>query len=298
MRQPHMNRSTNSLNHESRIPPIFVVKYLFMKQLRNAFEQLIRRLDLDRFPSIALISDSMDSVAWILVTLFISAVGVGFYFSISTRRPLVAIDDTETTPETLLGYLKQDPTLMSPANVVRRLGAESTLELLEYGDRVDDKEWIFRWGTIRNELIHLLSQQNAFGPIYALARYYRSADQQEPDALRIRRTALIHKLGQRPHLEPNADGLPAELRIRFHPAEIVGDLGFLGKSLWLKPDEPTPAPSGPLIEMVPIEFDTLERAQLNLNVRRTPMSGGGFRLQLEKRRNMWIVVDEEIEWAS
>jgi hypothetical protein len=57
-------------------------------------------------------------------------------------------------------------------------------------------------------LLDLLSQQNAFGPTYALARYYRSTDKQEPDTLRIRRTVLIHKLGQQRYLEPDASGNP------------------------------------------------------------------------------------------
>ncbi len=269
-----------------------------MEEVREAIQNLIEGFDLSGFPSLAGIIDSMDPIAWTLFSLLMGAVALGIFFSINTRRTFLQTDDVETTPEMLLARLKQDPTQLNPAHILSRLGAEATLELMEYGDRVDDKEWIYKWGSIRNELLYLLSRQNAFGPIYALARYYRSSDQQEPDSLRIRRTALIHKLGLRRHLEPNADGLPAELRVRCHPAEVVGDLGFAGSTIWLMPDEPAEPPKGPLIEMDPIIFRTLEEAELNLNIRRTPMSGGGFHLLLEKRRNMWIVKNEEIEWAS
>jgi hypothetical protein len=147
-------------------------------------------------------------------------------------------------------------------------------------------------------LLRLLGQQNAFGPTYALARYYRCADPQEPDTIRIRRTALVHKLGLRRYLEPNADGKPPQLRIRCHAAEIEGDLGFEGATVWLMPDEPAPAADGPLIEMEPIEFRTLSDAEVHMHIRRTPMVGGGFRMELRKRRKMWVVVDEEVEWVS
>ena len=62
-----------------------------------------------------------------------------------------------------------------------RLGADATLELLEYGDQIRTNEWRYKWSSVREELLGMLSQQNAFGPTYALARYYRSADKQEPD---------------------------------------------------------------------------------------------------------------------
>jgi hypothetical protein len=88
------------------------------------------------------------------------------------------------------------------------------------------------------------------------------------------------------------------LRIRAHPAEVEGDLGFDGPTRWLLPDEPAPTPTGPVVEMEPIDFRTLQDAELHLHVRRSPMVGGGFRLQLQKRRNMWVVVDEEMEWVS
>jgi len=75
-------------------------------------------------------------------------------------------------------------------------------------------------------------------------------------------------------------------------------LGFDGPVLWLLPDEPAPTPSGPLIEMEPIEFRTLSEAEMRMHIRRSPIVGGGFKLHLAKRRNQWVVVDEEIEWVS
>jgi hypothetical protein len=269
-----------------------------MEELQSFIEQLNSFWNLENVPSIERVIASMDAVAWVLTGLFVTAVGLGLFFSISTRRTFLRVEDVETTTDMLLARLKQDPSVLPPSFILSRLGAEATLELLEHGDRVEDKEWRYKWGSIRNELLYLLGQQNAFVPTYTLARYYRSVDRGEPDSLRIRRTALIHKLGSQRYLEPNPDGVPGELRIRCHPAEVVGDLGFAGNTLWLMPDEPAPAPRGPLLEMDPIEFYSLEYAELHLSIRRTPMTGGGFRMRLEKRRNLWVVVDEEIEWAS
>lgn len=269
-----------------------------MEELQAIIQRITQTGSSENALSVESLAASMDGVAWLLTGLFIVAVVVGLFFSISTRRTFLRVDDVETTTEMLLARLKQDPSVLPPPVILSRLGAEATLELLEYGDRVEDQEWRYKWGSIRNDLLYLLGQQNAFVPVYTLARYYRSTDRGEPDSLRIRRTALIHRLGSQRHLEPNPDGIPAELRIRCHPAEVVGDLGFDGPTLWLMPDEPSPPPQGPLLEMDPIAFHSLERAELHLSIRRTPMTGGGFRILLEKRRNMWVVVEEEIEWAS
>jgi hypothetical protein len=269
-----------------------------MQELIDALQQFWERLDLNRFPSLARLVEAMDPVAWTLVALLAGAIGVGIFFSVTTRRSFFRQDEVEATPEMLLARLKQDPTRLAPVAIVSRLGAEATLELLDYGDQIRTHEWRYKWSSVREELLRLLSQQNAFGPVYALARYYRSADKQEPDTIRIRRTALVHKLGALRYLEPDAEGNPAELRIRCHPAEVEGDVGFSGPVQWLLPDEPAPPPVGPLIEMDPIEFRTLQDAELNLHIRRTPLVGGGFHLQLQKRRNMWVVVNEEMEWVS
>ena len=266
------------------------------------FLDILRRFfagwDLGPLPSLPQVVEAMDPVAWTLVALLTLAVVVGVYFTMSTRRSFLVADEVESTPEILLARLKQDPTRVSPVAIVSRIGSEATLELLDYGDQIQTKEWRYRWGSIREEILHLLSQQNAFGPIYALARYYRSADRQEPDTLRIRRTVLVHKLGSLRHLDPNSDGRAAQLRIRCHPAEVEGDLGFDGTVLWLMPDEPTAPPEGPVIEMEPIGFQTVNDAEVTLHIRRTPTVGGGFHLLLQKRRNMWVVVNETIEWVS
>jgi hypothetical protein len=269
-----------------------------MQELIDALERFWESLRLDQAPSLGRIMAAMDPVAWTLVALLVVAIVVGIFFSVSTRRSFLKTDEVAITPAMVLARLKQDPTRLSPVAIVSRLGADATLELLDYGDQIRTHDWRYQWSGVREELLRLLSQQNAFGPTYALARYYRSADTQEPDTLRIRRTALVHKLGALRHLEPDADGNPAELRIRCHPAEVEGDLGFDGETRWLLPDEPTPPPVGPVIEMDPIDFRTLQDAELHLHIRRTPLVGGGFRLQLQKRRNLWVVVDEEMEWVS
>jgi len=261
-------------------------------------QQLLNRWNLADYPTLERILNSMDPVAWTLVGLLIVAILLGVYFSLTTQNFFVTFDDVESTPQMLLKSLQDDPTRLSPVAIISRLGADTTLELLEYGDRRQTKEWRYLWSSVREELLHLLSQQNAFGPTYALARYYRSIDTQEPDTVRIRRTALIHKLGLRRFLAPDPHGNAAQLRIRCHPAELQGDLGFDGEVLWLMPDEPITSAPGPLIEIEPIIFRTLQDAELHLHIRRSPMVGGGFHLSLQKRHKLWIVTHEEIEWVS
>lgn len=269
-----------------------------MPNLSELIQRLLERWNLNEFPSWPRIVESMDPVAWTLAGLLAGAVVLGLFFSLSTRRAFLTPDDSESSPEVLLARLKQDPARLSPVAIVSRLGAEATLELMTYGDQIQTKEWRYKWGSVREELLRLLGQQDAFGPTYALARYYESEDPMEPDTIRIRRTALVHKLGRRRYVEPNADGKPAQLRIRCHAAEVQGDIGFEGETYWLMPDEPAPPSEGPLVEMDPIEFRTLNEAELRLHIRRTPTVGGGFRLELQKRRKMWVVVDEEVEWVS
>ena len=267
-----------------------------MPNLSEAVQRFLEGLG--GFPAPDRILQSMDPVAWLLVVLFVGAIFVGVFFSLTTRRSFLKPDEVEATPEMLLARLKQDPTRLPPVSIISRLGAEATLELLDYGDQIRTNEWRYRWSSVREELLRLLSQQNAFGPTYALARYYRATDKQEPETLRIRRTVLIHKLGTMRYVEPDAEGHRAELRVRAHPAEVEGDLGFEGETRWLLPDEPAPPAQGPLIEMEPIEFRTLQDADLRLNIRRSPTVGGGFRLTLNKRHGFWVVLDEEIEWVS
>ena len=269
-----------------------------MQGLLEYLEQLLERLDLNRFPLLARIIESMDPIAWALVILLVCAGLLGLFFTVSTRRSFQVRDDLETRPETTLEMLKENPTRIAPLAILSRLGAEATLELLEYGDKIQSKEWRYQWGSVRDDLLKLLAQQNAFGPTYSLARYYRSADTQEPDTLRIRRTALIHKLGVARYLEPDNVGNPACLHVRHHPAEVEGDLGFDGVTVWLLPDEPVDRPPGPLIEMEPVQFRTLQEATVNLHIQRTPTVGGGFTLSLRKRRKMWVIVDEQVDWVG
>jgi hypothetical protein len=251
-----------------------------------------------QYPSLERIFAAMDPVAWTLVFLLLGGLVAGVVLTLNTRRSFLQADEIEMSPELLLARLKQDPSRLSPVAIVSRLGAEATLELLEYGDQLRSKEWRYRWAPVREELLRLLSQQNAFGAVHVLARYYRSADNDEPDTIRIRRTVLIHKLGLLRHLEPGSEGETAQLRVRMHPAEVEGDLGFTGDVLWLLPDEPAAQPRSMIVEMEPIEFRTLQEASVQLHIRRSPLVGGGFRLDLKKRRNYWIVDNEEIEWVS
>ncbi len=269
-----------------------------MQEPQNFFQVLAEALELNRLPPASRIVESMDPVAWTMVALLIGAVAVGIFFSLSTRRSFLRPDDVEATPDVSLARLKQDPASLPPLAILSRLGAEATLELLEYGDNFQSRDWRYKWSAVREELLRLMSAQNAFGPTYALAKYYRSADTHEPDTIRIRRTVLIHRLGLTRYMEPDIDGHPAQLRIRVHPADVQGDLGFHGETLWLLPQEPAPTPQGPLIEMEPVEFRTLQDATIYVHIRRSPTVGGGFRLHLLKRRKMWVVVDEEIEWVG
>lgn len=269
-----------------------------MPDFNEAWQGLLDQIQTSQLPSLQNLLQSMDAIAWLLVALMTGAVIVGVVLTASTRRSFLKADDVESSPTVLLARVKQDPTRFSPQAIISRLGAESTLELLEYGDQIRTHEWRYKWSSVREELLRLLSQQNAFGPTHSLARYYRSTDKQEPDTLRIRRTALVHKLGLLRFVEPDTEGRFAELRVRAHPAEVEGDLGFEGEATWLLPDEPAPVPQGPFVEMEPIEFRTLQDADLRLNIRRSPTIGGGFRLTLNKRHGYWVVVDEEIEWVS
>lgn len=269
-----------------------------MPDFAEAWQGLLEQLQIGQAPSLPQLVQSMDFVAWLLVALMAMAVAAGVVLSVSTRRSFLKADDVESAPTVLLARAKQDPTRFSPSAIISRLGAESTLELLDYGDQIRTHEWRYKWSSVREELLRLLGEQNAFGPTYCLARYYRSTDKQEPDTLRIRRTALIHKLGVLRFVEPDSEGRFGELRVRAHPAEVEGDLGFEGETTWLLPDEPVPAAQGPFIEMEPIDFRTLQDADLRLNIRRSPTIGGGFRLTLNKRHGYWVVVNEEIEWVS
>lgn len=268
-----------------------------MSETANRFEELLRRLGLDALPTYQQILESMDPLSWTLVLLLTGAVILGVFFTLNTRYRFHAFQEAEATPEILLARLKQDPTYLTPASIINRLGAEMTLLLLEYGDQITAPQWRAMWSRVREELLGLLSAQHAFGPVNALAHYYLSTDIQEPDSMRIRRTALIHKLGQRRQLEPGADGLLAQLRLVRHPAEQLGELGFEGPTIWMENLEDSMPIEGPIIQMDSVRFDTVDRASVNLLIQRTPTVGGAFTLRLEKRNEMWVVVDERVKWG-
>jgi hypothetical protein len=268
-----------------------------MPESPSLLEEITNRWELGELPSLQRIIESMDPIAWTLILLLMGAVALAVVFTFSTRHTLLKSDEVEMTPEVLLARLKQDPTWLTPVSIINRLGAETTLELLRYGDQITAKEWRFKWTSVREELLRLLSQQNAFGPLHALVRYYESDSTDEPDSQRVRRTALIHKLGQRRYLEPAPDGMPAQLRLHRHPAEQIGDLGFHGPTIWLDGTEEQLSTEGPIIEMSEIDFKTVDEADVYLRIQRTPTVGGGFRLKLVKRRRMWVVLEESIEWS-
>ncbi len=269
-----------------------------MSENANGFEELLRQLGLDSLPTYQQILESMDPLSWTLVLLLSGAVILGVFFTLNTRYRFHAFQEAEASPEILLARLKQDPTYLTPASIVNRLGADTTLLLLEHGDQVTAPQWRSMWNRVREELLGLLSSQHAFGPIYALAHYYQSTDTQEPDSMRIRRTALIHKLGQRRQLEPGADGMVAQLRLVRHPAEQLGELGFDGPTVWLENHEETMPIQGPIIQMDSVRFETVDRASVNLLIQRTPSVGGNFSIYMEKRNDMWVVVSEKVNWAS
>lgn len=252
----------------------------------------MEQFNLDQLPSIQTILDSMDPVAWTLVLLLVGAIVLGVLLTLNTRYTFLETDAVEATPDVLLARLKQDPTWLTPVSIINRLGAELTLELLRYGDQIAAKEWRYKWSGVREDLLRLLAQQNAFAPIWALARYYESEQVDEVDSLRLRRTALIHKLGQRRYIEPDPDGMPAQLRLYRHPAEQVGDLGFNGPTIWLDPDTEQLPVQGPMVEMQEIDYHAIDSATIYLKIQRTPATVGAFRIDLKKRSKMWIVVKD------
>jgi hypothetical protein len=199
-----------------------------MPDFSTAFQDFVEQL---RLPIPEGVLESMDFVAWVLVALVAVAIAVGVSFSLTMRRSFLKPDALESSPDLLLARVKQDPTRMPPVAIISRLGAEATLELLEYGDQISTNEWRYRWSSVREELLRLLSGQNAFGPTHALARYYRAADRQEPETLRIRRTALIHKLGLQRYLEPDLDANPRDAAHPRPPRGGGGRPGLRGRNL-------------------------------------------------------------------
>ena len=138
-----------------------------MPDVAGAVQRFLEQMQTEQTPSLQQIIQSMDAVAWLLVILMAGALVVGVVLTVSTRRSFLKPDEVESSPTVLLARVKQDPTRLPPLSIISRLGAESTLELLEYGDQIRTHEWRYRWSSVREELLRLLSRQNAFGPTYA-----------------------------------------------------------------------------------------------------------------------------------
>ena len=252
-----------------------------MPNLAEGLQQFLESLNPSRLPSPAAMMQAMDPVAWVLVALLAGAVVVGVVFSVTTRRSFLRPDAHEYSPALVLARLKQDPTRLPPVSIISRLGSEATLELLEFGDQIRTNEWRYRWNSVREELLRLLAQQKAFGPTHALARYYRADRQTRTRHPAYPPHGVDSQTGRSCVMSSQtAGGNFAELRVRAHPAEVEGDLGFEGETRWLLPEEPAPPVHGPLLEMEPIDFRTLQDVEVRLNIRRSPTVGGGFRLTL------------------
>lgn len=137
----------------------------------------------------------------------------------------------------------------------------------------------------------------SFAPVQALVNYYRCADRSEAASLRIRRTALIHKLGQRRWLPPGDNQAPAQLLVFTDGDEQPGELGFAGRIHWLRPEHRPRLADGPMVELDPISFTSLNQATLKIRIYRSLLTGAGFRLHFTRVGDDWIISREEREWA-
>ena len=88
----------------------------------------------------------------------------------------------------------------------------------------------------------------------------------------------------------------AQLRLVRHPAEQLGELGFDGPTIWLESAEDSMEVEGPIIQMGTVRFETVDRASVGITIQRTPTVGGNFTMQMEKRNDMWVVVNEQVNW--
>lgn len=261
-----------------------------LEQLRNLGEE-------GALPSMASLLEAMDPVAWIMLAAGLAAALLGLGLNWHMRRTPGPAGDTESMPSSLLERLKANPAYLSPTAMLQRMGADRVLALLEYGDQVEDPRWSSQWTPIREELLRLMSAQHAFAPVQAMVAYYRCSDRSEPASLRIRRTALIYKLGQRCFLAPGPDQAPAQLLVFTDGDEPSGELGFQGRIHWLKPEHRPQVTDGPMVELDPISFYSLEKATLKIRIYRSLLVGAGFRLFFTRIGDDWIVTREELEWA-
>ena len=124
-----------------------------MSDSENRFEELLRRLGLNDLPTYQQILESMDPLLWALVLLLTGAVILGVFFALNSRYRFRDFQEAEAAPEILLARLKQDPTYLTPASIINRLGADTTLQLLEYGDQITVMPWRSRWNRVREGTI-------------------------------------------------------------------------------------------------------------------------------------------------
>lgn len=268
-----------------------------MDALQELFDRLLSSEAWEDLPSLPAWREAMDPVAWIMVGAAWLAALAGLFLHLRTRRAASYQADLETMPASLLERLKANPAYLAPAAILQRIGADKALELLEYGDSVEASAWVSQWTPVREELLRLLSAQHAFAPVNAMIAYYRCADRSEPASLRIRRAALIHKLGQRRYVAPGPDNAPAQLLVFTDGDEPAGELGFPGRIHWLKPEHRPQTTDGPMVELDPINFYSLEKASLQVRIYRSLLVGAGFRLFFTRIGDDWIVTREELEWA-
>ncbi len=268
-----------------------------MEELQDQLERLLDWEAWSGPPSWAAWTLAMDPVAWIMVSVAALALILGVSMQIMRHSGGSYGGGAESMPYTLLERLQRNPAYLPSTAILQQIGAERALELLTYGDGIADLAWVNKWTPVREELLRQMSAQQAFAPVKALVAYFHCTDAAEPASVRIRRTALIYKLGQRRFLPPGEDQRPAQLMVFTDGEEPVGELGFPGRIHWLRPEHRTRLEDGPMVELDPINFYGLDKASLQIRIYRSLLTGAGFRLSFTRVGPDWIVTREEQEWA-
>ena len=268
-----------------------------MERIQEVLTQIREALEGEEFPTLAVLMQAMDPVAWTMLGFAIGALLLAIWMRLRIARVPGFLSEAEAQPLSLLERLKRRPSYLPPAAILQRLGSELVEDLLEYGDQVEDSFWLGQWTPVREELLRLMSSQHAFAPVRALVNYYLCSDRSEAASLRIRRTALIHKLGQRRWLPPGENQVPAQLLVFTDGDEQPGELGFAGRIHWLRPEHRPRVTDGPMVELDPISFTSLSQASLKIRIYRSLLTGAGFRLHFTRVGDDWIVSREDREWV-
>lgn len=268
-----------------------------MEELQLQIKQFLDWEEWGGPPSLNAWTTAMDPVAWTMLFVAISVLILGVGMQILRYRSRGHVASAENMPTAMLERLKRNPAGLAPNSILQQIGAERTLELLVYGDSIPDLAWINKWVPVREELLRQMGAQQAFATVQALMSYFHCTDASEPASLRIRRTALIYKLGQRRYLPPGEDQTSAQLLVFTDGEEPVGELGFPGRIHWLRPEHRPQFQDGPMVELDPISFYGLDRASLQIRIYRSLLAGAGFRLSFTKVGTNWIVAKEELEWS-